>query len=366
MTHKHTILAVDDEAINLEILHELLDDDYNVVTAIDGQACIDTIDDVKPDIILMDVNMPKLNGIETCKILKENSLTASIPIIFVSALTSQQERMVGYQAGGDDYLSKPFDGDELSAKVALTLSASATIAEYEKSAGETMNMAMTALSTAGNVGTALQFSNASLSCKNAEELAELLLEYYSNYALIVTIRYVQDSKVQFYSHANSTSEVEKKLMNQANEQGRFIDFGKRTLMNYERISVLIKNMPIDNEQKFGEMKDNLGFMGDAAEARAKSIEVENALSTVITSSKKILHEISLEYQANAGKNDLILKLLHTEMAEAFNYLEMRTEDEDSLLGILVTAEEKSKSLYQGGLDIENKISRLMQDIDGVL
>jgi len=366
LTQEFTVLAVDDEPMNLEILQELLADHYNVVTATDGQACLDTVDEIQPDIILMDVNMPKLDGIETCKQLKENSLTASIPIIFVSALASQQEKMVGYQAGADDYLCKPFDGDELTAKVALTLSASAAIAEHEKNAGETMNMAMTALSTAGNVGTALQFSNASLDCKNAEQLAELLLEYYAIYGLLITIRYVQDNTVKFYSHAGSTSDVEQKLMNQANERGRFIDFGKRTLMNYERISVLIKNMPVDNEQKFGEMKDNLGFIGDAAEARAKSIEVENALSTIITSSKEVLHEISLEYQANAGKNDLILKLLHTDMAETFRYLEMRSEDEDSLLGILVNAEEKSKSLYQGGLNIEHKISRLMQDIEGVL
>jgi len=364
--HKQTILAVDDEPINLEIIHELLEDHYNILTAPDGQSCLNMIHDASPDLILMDVNMPHLDGIETCKRIKADSATSSIPIIFVSALASHQEKMTGYNAGAEDYVSKPFDGDELFAKVALTLSASAAILEYEKSSTETMNMAMTALSTAGNVGTALQFSNASLECKTADELAELLLEYYSIYGLIVTIRYIQASDVKFYSHTNPVTDVEIKLMNQANEQGRFIDFGRRTLVNYERISVLIKNMPVENEQKYGEMKDNLGFIGDAAEARATSIEVENALNTIIISSKEILGEINLEYQANAGKNDSILALLHQEMSEAFQFLEMRAEDEDSLVSILVSAEHKSKSLYKDGLDIEEKITRLMRDIDCVL
>ncbi|MEW5008014.1 MAG: response regulator [Cycloclasticus sp.] len=366
MTDKYTVLAVDDEDINLEVLNELLEDHYNVITANDGQTCLDSIQQTRPDLILMDVNMPTMDGLETCKKLKEDASTSSIPVIFVSALSTHPERMAGYKVGAEDYLSKPFDGEELFAKVALTLSAQATIAEYEKSSADTMSMAMTALSTAGNVGTALQFANASLACKTADELAEMILEYYSIYGLIITIRYVQENTIKFYSHTNEVNDLEKKLMNQANEQGRFIDFGKRTLVNYERVSVLIKNMPVDDEQKFGEMKDNLGFIGDAAEARAQSIEVERALNTVVISSKEILSEINLEYKENAGKNDSILALLHKEMSEAFQFLEMRIEDEDSLVSILVSAENKSKSLYKNGLNIEAKISRLMRDIDGVI
>jgi len=366
VTHKHTVLAVDDEPINLEIILELLGEHYNVLTAQDGLNCIELVHESSPDLILMDVNMPKLDGIETCKQLKEDPTTSSVPIIFVSALSGHQEKMTGYKVGAEDYVSKPFDGDELLAKIALTLSATATIAEYEKSSSETMNMAMTALSTAGNVGTALQFSNASLSCKTADELAELLLEYYSIYGLIVTLRYAQENSIKFYSHSPAVTDLEKQLMNQTNEQGRFIDFGKRTLMNYERISVLIKNMPVENEQAFGEMKDNLGFIGDAAEARAKSIEIEKALNTVILSSKGILAEIDQEYKKNAAKNDSILALLHREMGEAFQFLEMRVEDEDNLISILIDAESKSKTLYKDGLNIEEKITRLMADIDSVL
>jgi len=340
MAGQHTILAVDDEPINLAVINELLEDHYNILTAENGQACLELVNETPPDLILMDVNMPLLDGIETCKQLKEDFNTASIPIIFVSALSSHKEKMVGYKAGAEDYVCKPFDGDELFAKVALTLSASAAIAEYEKNSSETMNMAMTALSTAGNVGTALQFSNASLLTSTADELAELLLEHYSIYGLIVTLRYAQENSIKFYSHSLPVSEVEKKLMNQANEQGRFIDFGKRTLVNYERISVLIK--------------------------KAKSIEIENALNTIILSSKEILTEIDQEYKSNGRKNESILALLHQKMGDAFLFLEMRAEDEDSLISILVDAESQSKTLYKNGLNIEDKIARLMGDIDAVL
>lgn len=363
MTQQYTILAVDDEPFNLEILEELLEDSYEIKTAENGQICIDTVKALKPDLILMDVNMPVLNGLETCQQLKEDYEVANIPVIFVSALSTTEEKMAGYKAGGEDYITKPFNEDELLAKIELTLKASAAIVEQEKSAAETMNMAMTAMSTAGDVGTALQFSNTSFLCKTADELAQALLETYSAYGLMVTIRYVQGGEVRFYSHSEVINDTEKQIIEAANDKGRFVDFGKRTLMNYERVSVLIKNMPVEDEMKYGRMKDNIGFLGDSTEARAKALDVEVALNQLLTTSKEILTEVDQAYKDNAGKNDAILSHLHTEMENAFQFLEMKVEDEDRLVSILIEAEDKSKSLYSNGLNIEEKISRLMGDMD---
>lgn len=363
MTRKYTILAVDDEPFNLEILEELLENDYEIKTAENGQICLDIVNEMQPDLILMDVNMPVLNGLETCKQLKDDFAVSTIPVIFVSALSTTEEKMAGYQAGGEDYITKPFDEDELIAKIDLTIKASAAIVEQEKNASETMNMAMTAMSTAGEVGTALQFSNSSFLVKSEDELAALLLESYSAYGLMVTIRYVQDSGVTFYSHSDVIGDTEKQIIESANKKGRFVDFGRRTLMNYERISVLIKNMPIEDEMKYGRMKDNIGFLGDAAEARAKALEVEMALNQLLTMSKNILMEVDQSYKDNAGKNNEVLAHLHTEMQDAFQYLEMQVADEDRLLSLLIEAEEKSKSLYSSGLNIEAKVSLLMEEMN---
>ncbi|NOQ93146.1 MAG: response regulator [Methylophaga sp.] len=362
MTQQYTILAVDDEPFNLEILEELLEDDYNLVTAENGQICLDTVKESNPDLILMDVNMPVLNGLETCQKLKEDFEVSNIPVIFVSALSTTEEKMAGYKAGGEDYITKPFNEDELLAKIDLTIKASAAIVEQEKNAAETMSMAMTAMSTAGDVGTALQFSNMSFLCKTADELVQALLDTYSAYGLMVTIRYVQGSDVKFYSHSEVIGDTEKQIIEAANDKGRFVDFGKRTLMNYERVSVLIKNMPIEDEMKYGRMKDNIGFLGDSTEARAKSLEVEVALNHLLTTTKELLMEVDYDYKDNEGKNDAILSHLHTEMEDAFQYLEMKVADEDRLVSILIEAEDKSKSLYSGGLKIEEKISRLMGDM----
>ena len=362
MTEQYTILAVDDEPFNLEIIEELLEDDYKLETAINGQICLDTVAEIKPDLILMDVNMPVLDGLSTCKKLKETPGVANIPVIFVSALSTIEEKMAGYQAGGEDYLTKPFDEDELLAKIELSIKAAAAIVEHEKNNTETMSMAMTAMSTAGDVGTALQFSHASFACKNEDELAQLLLESYDVYGLVVSIRYVQGNEIKYYSHTGIVNDTEKQIMEVANDKGRFIDFGKRTLMNYPRVSVLIKNMPLEDEHKYGRMKDNIGFLGDAAEARASALEMESVVNRLLTSSKEILLEVDKTYKENAGKNSLILDLLQEKMEDAFQYIEMATDDEDRLLSILIESENESKTLFKQGLNIEDKIAQLMHEM----
>ena len=111
MSSRALILCVDDEPVNLMILEELLQDSYELTSARSGAGCLQQVEMQKPDLILLDVNMPDIDGLETCARLKADPETAEIPIIFVSALASQEELMAGYEADSDDYITKPFSED---------------------------------------------------------------------------------------------------------------------------------------------------------------------------------------------------------------------------------------------------------------
>jgi CheY-like chemotaxis protein len=81
----------------------------DVVTASDGEECLAVVHAVRPDLILLDVNMPRLDGYQTCRLLKADSETRLIPVIFLSAKVQQSEQEVGLEAGAVGYLTKPFD-----------------------------------------------------------------------------------------------------------------------------------------------------------------------------------------------------------------------------------------------------------------
>ena len=112
------ILAVDDTPENLEILRMRLEaNGYEVSTAADGEEGLAKAQDLKPDLILLDIMMPKLDGISVVRILKEDVLLRSVPVILVTAKADTRDVVEGLDAGGDDYLTKPFEHQALLARV---------------------------------------------------------------------------------------------------------------------------------------------------------------------------------------------------------------------------------------------------------
>jgi len=112
------ILIVDDETANLKLLKELLSrEGYQVRPADLPQLAINSALAQPPKLILLDVKMPEMDGFEVCRRLKQDERTRDIPIIFVSALQDVQDRVRGFEVGGVDFISKPFQEKEVLARV---------------------------------------------------------------------------------------------------------------------------------------------------------------------------------------------------------------------------------------------------------
>ncbi|MDY6938865.1 MAG: response regulator [Cyanobacteriota bacterium] len=117
-TDRPDILIVDDTLDNIRFLSKmLLKRGYNARKAISGKMAIMAVQTVLPDLILLDINMPEMNGYEVCQKLKEDPKTRSIPIIFLSALNDVNDKVKAFQMGGSDYISKPFQFEEVLARI---------------------------------------------------------------------------------------------------------------------------------------------------------------------------------------------------------------------------------------------------------
>jgi len=115
------ILVVDDDPNNITILKELLDDNYDLKAATTGEQALEIAQDFRPDIILVDIMMPGMNGHELCRRLREHCTLKHTKIIMVSARAMVTDRLEGYKAGADDYITKPFEVDEFLAKIRVYL-----------------------------------------------------------------------------------------------------------------------------------------------------------------------------------------------------------------------------------------------------
>jgi putative two-component system response regulator len=125
------VLIVDDTEANVDILVEALGDDYEISVAMDGEAALENIEIEMPDIILLDIMMPGMDGYEVCRRIKENKATAEIPVIFLTAMTDITSKTRGFQLGAIDYITKPFEILEVNARVLTHLSLK--LAKYELS-----------------------------------------------------------------------------------------------------------------------------------------------------------------------------------------------------------------------------------------
>ncbi len=109
MERRSIILAVDDEPFNIELIVASLGDEYEILTALCAQDAITLLREQTPDLILMDVMMPDMNGFDLCKIIKADKMCTDIPIIFLTFLDTREAASEGLELGGIEYLSKPID-----------------------------------------------------------------------------------------------------------------------------------------------------------------------------------------------------------------------------------------------------------------
>ncbi|MDM8529189.1 hybrid sensor histidine kinase/response regulator [Anaerolineales bacterium HSG24] len=131
----HLILIVDDNPTNLGVLVDYLEAyDLEIVTAMDGLEALEIVEEEAPDLILLDVMMPKLDGFETCQRLKANPVTQDIPVIFMTALASEDDKVKGFESGAVDYVTKPVQQREVLARVTTHLSIQAQAKQLQAQA----------------------------------------------------------------------------------------------------------------------------------------------------------------------------------------------------------------------------------------
>ncbi len=117
----YRLLIVEDEEEIRKSLRELFTPDYEIEEAVDGIEAIEKARAFRPDLILLDLRLPRMDGYQVCQRLKSDPITAQIPVIMVTALVETPQKVRGLEYGADDYITKPFDLEEIEARVKMVL-----------------------------------------------------------------------------------------------------------------------------------------------------------------------------------------------------------------------------------------------------
>ncbi len=373
LSDKKTILAVDDTPENIDIISEVLRNDFNVIVALNGEDAQEILDDgVVPDVILLDVMMPGMDGFELCQKIRERWRASELPVIFISALDSQKDRLKGFDAGGNDYLIKPIVVDELRKKVELAVEHRALSTRLQQEADFVRSTAMAAMSTAGELGVVLEFLRHSFNAKTPQDLAQLVINTMLNYQLNCSVQIdMGDERIELGENGPLTP-MEVGVIETLKAKGRIFDYHQRTVINYPNMSMLIKNMPLDEPERYGRIKDSAALIAEGADARVISMRIANELEGKELKLKKVIHNTSevlghiteRHQEHKQGTREIMDELLGA-LEASFMSLGLTEPQEEHLLKISNEAIEKALSLYDQDAKTDQFMKTLQEELSAV-
>ena len=273
-TNKPLIMIVDDEPSNILLLERTLQSDYTTICCASGLECLKQLKKQQPEIILLDVMMPGLNGYEVCAQIKENNDTAHIPVFFISASDTLDARLKGYNAGGDDYLEKPVKLSILLKKIELILINKKNKQQLTEELDHVQSGFMHALNMGEEFGQVTHFIEQCLAVQTHEQLLCTFFKAMRHFELHSAAQIRIEKKTITLNSDGDCLPLEKELLLKAQFDGRILEFGSRLFISYGQFSLLVKDAPVDDPDRIQRLQEHLCAIARICDYRIKAIENE--------------------------------------------------------------------------------------------
>ncbi len=270
-----TLLIVDSDQVHREIIEGMLEDELCIFSASSGSDALKIIEQQNPDIIITESTLSDIHGFDLCKQIKAKSNNNSV-VVFLSEPLTFEEKMAGYEAGGDDFLDKPFQPEELLSKIRLNVEVKNLHRRLESKANQAIKTTMVAMKQSSEMGTLLRFMEKAADSENFGILADELLTTLDSFNLQCCTQFRNNSDA--YHFGCDVDSADATLLSMCIEKGRFIDIGANCIVNTSSTSILVSNMPITDKDRYGEIKDLLAIVSNATNSRVESINRIEALA----------------------------------------------------------------------------------------
>ncbi len=286
------IAVIDDERTNRAILERLLGREHEVVLYETGSDALAVLSEQIPEIVLLDVMMPGPDGYEVCRQIKAQSWGADLPIIFISARDDPASVLAGYEAGGHDYVTKPFNHDEIKEKVRINLRQAAERREFQAGFREASQLVMNSFRENSMLGVVMRLLQRSFHIHDVAELGQAVLETLAELELNATLAMTLQPDTHYHCHGGPATPIERQLLRIMAERGRIVDFHRtRTIFNGTRSALLVKNMPVEDEVRYGQLKDLLAILIDGVDARLSNLDEHRRLLLARENSSTLADEM---------------------------------------------------------------------------
>lgn len=267
------IAVIEDNAPQRMILSRLLEHEYQVCAFETGSEFLESSNTF--DVILLDIEMPGLNGYDTCRQLRQRADRHDAPVIFVSAHDTAPERVAAYEAGGDDFVTKPIAAHELRHKLSGIIEHRAQLKALAMQSSTAQQVAFTAMTSMGDLGVVIEFLRQSTTGKNYKAIANQLITAMSAWGLRGAVQIRGHSGNLDVTSEGSMSPLQASVLETLRDIGRIFEMGSRAIINYNHVSLLVENLPTQDPDKVGRLRDHLAVLAESADIRIAGLDAIN-------------------------------------------------------------------------------------------
>ncbi|MBL7005399.1 MAG: response regulator [Gammaproteobacteria bacterium] len=350
------ILLIEAENSRVNSYFDELAEHFHVTRVSHSEEVIESAKRLNPVLIILDVDDQGVDRLACCQQLSQTQEIAEVPIIIATLNHSIDERIKGYEAGAFGYLEFPLDLQYIKNKIDKFLTHEEATTQLAADAQAATNTALSAMVGNSELGQAIRFVEKTYAINSFDTLADSLFSVTNalNLKCVVYIKSADDN--YFFSSEGSVLPIEAELLQRMHDEaGRFVDLNHRTLIFYPRISILIKNMPQDDTERYGRIKDLLPSMLGAADARIVSIDTEAALTRQTDSVGKTfeqvrdtLNAIAYDYSENQQKNMATMSQMLSELDIHIPGMGLEEDQEEYLLKRINEAVEDAAEIMNNG------------------
>jgi CheY-like chemotaxis protein len=355
------ILSIDDNQANQKLVEHILAGDYEVRTALSGSSGIEALVNFEPDAILLDVDMPALDGLRLCRMIRAEPSFASTPILFVSCFDSPADQARAFQAGGDDYISKPIDVMQLRQKIQFNLQR-ALLPDQQASASND------SLALGQNLQTLHDFLVALIGFQDdLRILGEQTLHTLDKLGLKGALYLHQTGET--CSSIGPLTDLETLLLQQATRPYPS-EYSARYLWGSEHLGAIIQNMPFARHDQYQPLVQILATLFSALNQKMATLtknlrppaSVPRALTPNIAQAQ--IHGYKLEYAVEEMERqaELTLGRLCQRLQERVQQDQRSPAETEQLRNMLNDAMSARLAIYDHCLEIQSQYSGIMAQL----
>jgi CheY-like chemotaxis protein len=365
MSQSFTVFVVDDDPLVLEIVRTILEPDCRIETFASAEDCLAQLVSEKPDFFLLDINLPGIDGYSLCRQIKDDPSLRRTPVTFVSGHDTIEDRVRGYDAGGEDFIVKPFEPEELLRKLLVAQNLVLSQRSLNGQLEDAELLSSLVMANMDETGILLQFMSKLIAMDNAQEVAAGLLELMQRFKLDGVVQTRLGSDTQTLSAAGRNLPLEAAVIEHLRDQGRIFEFRQRGVHNFERVTLMVNNLPLDDPDFCGRLRDHLSVAAQGVDSRLKALQLEegNRLAQMgirsalanIGGTIMSLHEAHLN---NSAASSELIGELQESLLNSFYRLGLTDTQEEFLQDMVGHFMTRMVALLNRGNETQDALQRL--------